>query len=168
MKTGKTLRRIVSVVFAAIVCAVSISAYALVTGTISSTDHEITLNSLANYNKIQCERMLKVTSSYVKGSNKLTWYTYTGTATQLAYCNAITGTATVSVIGIASDNETMQPKSTTISILGQDLSAGITCTATRTHNLDLVFAEGEYHVTVKTPDGVKITDYIKSLSMSGN
>lgn len=168
MKTSKTLRRIALVIIAVLVSAVAISAYALVTGTVSSTDHEITLNRYANYNRIQCERSLNVTSSYVKGSNKLTWYTFTGTATQLAYCNAITGTATVSVIGIASDNETMIPRSTTVEILGQNLATGIDCSATRTHNLDLVFAKADYNVTVRTPDGVVITTYSKFLSMSGN
>lgn len=165
MRTKTVQKSIAYIVIAAILSTIAFPAFASITGFANVTNHDLTLNHLANYNIIQCERTLKVTSSYVKGTSNLSWYTFSGNATQLAYCNAVTGTLTVSVYGIASNSETMMPRSTTVNLLGQKLSSGIVCSANRNHNLDLISAEAVTTVVIRTPDGVLMTTYQKILPL---
>lgn len=165
MRTKTVQKSIAYIVIAAILSTIAFPAFASITGFTNVTNHDLTLNNLANYNIIQCEHTLKVTSSYVKGTSNLSWYTFSGNATQLAYCNAVTGTLTVAVYGIASNSETMVPRSITVNLLGQKLSSGIFCFANRNHNLDLIAAEAVTTVVVRTPDGDLMTTYQKILPL---
>lgn len=165
MRTKSIQKHIAYAVIAVMITMIAIPAFASITGSANVTNHDLVLTSPANYNIIQCDRSLKVTSSYVKGTSGLSWYTFSGNAAQLAYCNAITGILTVSINATASNNETMMPKSTTVEWLGQELSSGVSCYATRTHNLDLISAQAVTTVIVYTPDGALMKTYQKTLTL---
>ena len=167
MKTNKALRHFVVGVLVVLVSSAAFSVFASITGSISATDHDIVLNnSNANYNRINCSRSLVVTEPTVKGSNTMTWYSFSGTTVQKAYCNACTGTSKVTVRGHDGDNNYITPKSTTVDVLGLYLEDGITCTALRHHNLDLVAASAEFKVYIYSPDGNVLYTYSKTMSIN--
>ena len=155
----KTFRRtIVFIVIVAIMIAAAVSAYA-VTGSIDQTDYRIFNNSLANYNIVSFRRYLGVTSHGASASNTVKWNTYTGTATQLAYCNAVTGTATVTLNGRDGDNVYIGPKSSSAYLLGQNMVSGVNCHVLQTFDNSLVYASVAVTGKIYTPDNVLMIDY---------
>ena len=162
----KLSRKVITlIVVLALVLAAAVSAYAL-NGYQNVSDQTLALNNLANYNIINCNRIFSATAHRVTASNTMTWYTHTGTATELAYCNAITGSSTVSINGHDSSNEYMGQEYKTVYFIGQDISSGVTCSVQKLHNLNLVVAYASFTASIYTPDGNFMTSYYKAMTIN--